>query len=211
MTKLDTKTSNPSIVPPINEALTKIQKTTIVESKNNQIPDAGYNYVLTEVGKDRYENKIEEESAEALAKIEILKKQIYQKIQYYIKQRRKNKIRAFSFRVLSTLLAAVVTILLGLNFEGFEKLFNTLALIISGFITVIGILQKFLDSKDLWVRYTETVGKLEALQFSIAYLQESKNAIKLKDVEFVKLKYDKVMEETVDFVVNVRMEDAPQG
>ncbi|WP_157637751.1 SLATT domain-containing protein [Flexithrix dorotheae] len=209
MTKLNTKPTSPPIVPPVEEENTS-QKPQGASAKRNQIPDAGYNYILTEVSKERYDNKLEEENIEALAKLEILKKQIFRKIQFYTRERRKNKLRAFSFRVLSTFLAAVVTILLGLNFEGFEKLFNTLALIISGFITVIGILQKFLDSKDLWVRFTETVGKLEALQFSINYLQESKGAIKLKDVEYIKLKYDKIMEETVSFVVNVRAEDGQQ-
>ena len=101
-------------------------------------------------------------------------------------------------------MAAVVTILLGLNIEGLEKTFNTMALIISGFLTVIGILQKLLDSKDLWVQYTSTVAKLEGLLFSIEYLEEGKNAIRLKDVEFIKLKYDKIMESTTDFIIKVR-------
>ncbi|MEM1137983.1 MAG: SLATT domain-containing protein [Bacteroidota bacterium] len=179
----------PKIVPPIEE---------------NSIPDTGYKYILTEVTSDRYQPKHQEEIAEAQGKLSKLKNRIAIDIKFYKNERKKNKIRAFFIRVMSTFMAAVITILLGLNIEGFEKTFSTIALIISGFLTVISILQKLLDSKDLWVQYTSTVSHLEGLQFSIEYLEAGKNALRLRDVEFVKLKYDKIMNDTANFVIKVR-------
>ena len=183
------KKALPKIVPPLAD---------------DSIPDTGYHYVLTEVDKDRYEPKIEEEINEAQGKLNIIKKRITRDVDFYKKERKKNKLRAFVIRVMSTFLAAIITVLLGLHLEGLEKTFNTIALVISGFLTIIGILQKMLDSKDLWVQYTSTVAKLEGLLFSIEYLEEGKNAIRLKDVEYVKLKYDKIMQETTAFVIKVR-------
>ncbi|MBT31066.1 MAG: hypothetical protein CMO01_15525 [Thalassobius sp.] len=184
-----TQSPLPKIVPPI---------------ENDEIPDTGYKYVLKDVEEDRYKPRFEEEIAEAQSKLNKIKGKVEKEVSFYKKERRKNKVRTFVIRVMSTLMAAVVTILLGLNIEGLEKTFNTMALIISGFLTVIGILQKLLDSKDLWVQYTSTVAKLEGLLFSIEYLEEGKNAIRLKDVEFIKLKYDKIMESTTDFIIKVR-------
>ena len=179
----------PKIIPPV---------------ENNEIPDTGYDYILSDVTEERYKPRYEEEIVEAQGKLNIIKSKIEKDITFYKKERKKNKIRAFSIRVVSTLMAAVVTILLGLNIEGLEKTFNTFALVISGFLTVIGILQKLLDSKDLWVQYTSTVAKLEGLLFSIEYLEEGKNALRLKDVEYVKLKYDKILKLTTEFVIKVR-------
>ncbi len=183
------KPSLPKIVPP---------------TEDDNIPDTGYHYVLTDVSKERYEPKVEEELNEAQGKLNIIKKRISNDIDFYKKERKKNKLRAFIIRVMSTFLAAIITVLLGLHLEGLEKTFNTIALVISGFLTIIGILQKMLDSKDLWVQYTATVAKLEGLLFSIEYLEEGKNAIRLKDAEYVKLKYDKIMQQTTAFVIKVR-------
>ncbi|UZR93882.1 SLATT domain-containing protein [Chondrinema litorale] len=172
--------------------------------KKDELPDTGYKYVLTDVTEDRYKPRFEEEISEAQNKLNKIKAKVGKDVSFYKNERRKNKVRAFVIRVMSTLMAAVITILLGLNIEGLEKTFNTMALVISGFLTVIGILQKLLDSKDLWVQYTSTVAKLEGLLFSIEYLEEGKNALRLKDVEFIKLKYDRIMESTTDFIIKVR-------
>ncbi len=185
------------VLPPVEEADKALKPQDLV-------PANGYNYILDTVSPERYTAVSEQEQEEARSKLKLLKKQITEKHNFYLKERGKNKKRAFIFRIISTALAAVVTVLLGLHFEGLEKIFNTIALIISGFITLIGIVQRLLDSKDLWVQYTSTAGKLEALMFTIQYLEESGSAIRLRDVEYVKFRYDAVMDNTLKFVINVR-------
>lgn len=196
---LQTQQPDTSSVAPKKKTLPKI-----VPPVSNEKPDTGYKYILTDITQERYQPKVEEEIEEAKGKLTIIKNKVVKDIDFFKNERRKNKFRAFYIRIMSTFLAAIITILLGLHLEGFEKIFSGIALVISGFLTVIGILQKMLDSKDLWVQYTDTVAQLEGLLFSIDYLQVSERAIRLKDVDYVKLKYDKIMYKTTDFIIKVR-------
>ena len=175
-----------------------------------QYPDAGYYYILSEVEKGRYEHLVEQELSEAKAKLDFVKGVITKKVKEFKGKRQNNKVRAFIFTTLSTALAAIVTVLLGWSQDGSSELLTHIALIISAIITVVGVFQKFWDAKDLWVRYTLSAGKLESLLFTIEYLEKSENALRLRDVEYIKLKFDQISEETTAFVVKVRSDD-PKG
>lgn len=165
-----------------------------------------YNYVTDPVTPERYQVG-EEESAEASAKLEHLEGSVNETIEYYEKRNSKNKFRAFIFKFVSAGLSAVVTILLGINFKGYEQLFNSVALSISASVTVIAGMQAFFDYQELWVKYTETLDQLKILKESIEYVKLSGKALRLKDVEQLKMTYDEIVQQTSEFLIQVRADD----
>ena len=192
----------PRVIPPIAENDGDEE-----HLKELLLSESDIQYAFDEVTPERYHSVTEEELAEAKGKLVVLKKQITEKRKEFVKDRKNSRNWAFFFRILTTLLASVVTILLGINFEGFHKVMNNIALIISVGITVLSIIHRFFDSKELWVQYTHVAGKLEGLLFTIEYLEESQSALRLRQVEYIKYQYDKIMSQSLKFVVSVRNDD----
>jgi len=169
--------------------------------------DHSLHYMFEEVTPDRYHSVTEEEVQEASAKLLALKHQITQKKHEFLKRRKKSRNSAFFFRVLTAALASIVTILLGIDFGVNQKFMNNIALIISVGMTVLTISHRFFDSKALWVQYTYTTGQLDTLLFNIGYLEECRQSLRLKQVEYLRYRYDQLMAGTLKFIVSVRSEE----
>lgn len=163
----------------------------------------------------------EAERKEVELKLSILEGEIEADIKLYKKRSKVKGRGAFIFRFLSTALAAVVTVLLGVNltvFDGMEYIrtplgqplswyANTIAIIISAFLTVIGALRTFLDSNELWVVYTDTVSKLTQLLEDIQYLKIGFDFCTLDDVNLLNLEYARIKEEAENARLKLRMDD----
>jgi hypothetical protein len=99
-----------------------------------------------------------------------------EKIQEYIilfdKKRQLNKFLSFGIKLTGALMAASITVLLGITFkEKPENLFKNIALILGALITVFNTWDAFFNHKSLWVRFTIAMSKLYALKNSISYLK----------------------------------------
>jgi hypothetical protein len=163
----------------------------------------------------------EAERKEVELKLSILEGEIEADIKLYEKRSKVKGRGAFIFRFLSTALAAVVTVLLGVNltvFDGMENIrtpfgqplswyANTIAIMISAFLTVIGALRTFLDSNELWVVYTDVVSQLTQLLEDIQYLKIGFNYCTLDDVNLLNLEYARIKEEAENARLKLRMED----
>lgn len=163
----------------------------------------------------------EAERKEVELKLSILESEIESDIKLYKKRGKLKGRGAFIFRFLSTALAAVVTVLLGVNltvFDGMENVrtpfgqplswyANTIAIMISAFLTVIGALRTFLDSNELWVVYTDTVSQFTQLLEDIQYLKIGFNYCTLDDINLLNLEYARIKEEAENARLKLRMDD----
>ena len=158
-----------------------------------------------------------EEKKEAQSKLTYLVGKIKKDLAFYRKKERKSGRGTLAFSVLSSLLAASVTVLLGLNVttwmrnNNFDWYINTIALIISAFISVIGVIQNFTDSKPLWVKYTDTANQYQQLLDNIEYMQLAGDYITLDDVNQLKLSYNRIKEGTHDYIIQVRSQEDGGG
>ena len=163
----------------------------------------------------------EEERKDVEYKLSILESAIQDDVLVYQKRGKIKGKGTLIFRLLTTALAALVTVLLGINltvFDGNEYIrapfgqplswyANTIAIIISAFLTVIGALRTFLDSNELWVIYTDTVNELNQLLEDIQYLKIGQNYCTLDDVNLLNLEYARIKEEAEDQRLKLRTEN----
>ena len=114
----------------------------------------------------------------------------------------------------STVLAGIVTVLLGWRmFETnavWVNWLSNIALVFSAMITVMGVMSKFWDAQQLWVRYTDTENALKRLLGYIEYSEqglETVKALRLVDVEALNLKYHLILQATNRLVHDVRSQN----
>jgi hypothetical protein len=95
-------------------------------------------------------------------------------LQSFEGKRKQNKRRAFMVYLGATMLSALVTVLLGLQGVADSKLLyiRNGALILSATVTVLTAFDTFFNHRALWVRYTQTVSHLRALQTELEYISE---------------------------------------
>jgi len=154
-----------------------------------------------------------EEGAEAEKKLKYLEDKIKKDLQFYKKKEKKSGKGTLIFSVLSSLLAASVTVLLGLNVttwmrnNNFDWYINTIALVISAFISVIGVVQNFTDSKPLWIKYTDAINQYQHLLDNIEFMRLAGEYITLEDVIDIKLAYNKIKSGTNNYIIQVRSQD----
>jgi len=163
----------------------------------------------------------EEEQKDVELKLSILESEIQKDVELYRKRGNVKGKGTVVFRLLTTALAATVTVLLGVNLTVFNDMeymrtplgqplswyANTLAIIISAFLTVLGALRTFLDSNELWVLYTDTVSQLQQLLEDIQYLKIGFNYCTLDDVNMLNLEYSRIKEDTETNRLRLRMDD----
>ncbi|SFE99338.1 SLATT domain-containing protein [Thermoflexibacter ruber] len=155
-----------------------------------------------------------EEKIEVADKLEYLENKIQEDLATSQKQERKQQWGALVLTMLGTVSAALLTVILGINLTGklAEPIFgipstwfvNTLALIISAFMTIISDLRMFFDSHELWVRHSATVSQLKNLLYYIRYLRTSPETITMTEVDLIKLDYSRIREETDKAIVKAR-------
>ncbi|OJJ17441.1 hypothetical protein BKI52_26580 [marine bacterium AO1-C] len=154
-----------------------------------------------------------DERAEAEKKLKYLEDKIKKDLQYYERKEKKSGKGTLVFSVLSSLLAASVTVLLGLNITDFMRkhnvdwYINTVALVISAFISVIGVVQNFTDSKPLWIKYTDAINQYQHLLDNIEFMRLAGEYITLEDVTDIKLAYNKIKSGTNNYIIQVRSQD----
>ncbi len=154
-----------------------------------------------------------DESIEAFAKLEKLKEAIKTDYDFYYKQSTSSGNWALIFRVMSSALAAIVTVLLGLNITDYMKslgldwFVNFFALLISAFISVIGVIQGFYDVNEVFLFYKGTAYKLAQLLKKIDYLEAgSDKQISLHKVNLIFLAHTRIIESVQEYEIQVRTE-----
>jgi hypothetical protein len=118
------------------------------------------------------------------------------------------KKNAFRLRIVSVLLAALITILLGLKFKDveFSHIFTNISLVLGAAITVISAYEAFFDPRALWVRETVTFVRLKDLKRDIEFWRTGKDPedIDLEKLESYKNKLDNILDDTLKYWMKIR-------
>lgn len=155
-----------------------------------------------------------DEKVEIGDKLDYLETKIQNDLVISEKQEKKQQYGALALKMMGTVLAALLTVILGINLTGrlSQPIFgidptwfvNTTALLISAFMTIISDLRMFFDSNELWVRYSSTANQLKNLLYYIRYLRTSPETITMYEVDLIKLDYSRIREETDKTIVKAR-------
>jgi hypothetical protein len=164
--------------------------------------------------------KIEgDERQEVELKMNYLIEQLSNDILMFEEEMQKTGSMSAKLKILSTALAAIVTVLLGINITGalehpiilglnLSWFLNTLALFISAFLTMLTDLQGFYDSKGLWVKYTEAKGYLEQLFSLLEYMKQGGvDYISLEDINGLMIQFQFVKQDLNAYMVELRADD----
>ncbi|TAH22480.1 MAG: DUF4231 domain-containing protein [Cytophagales bacterium] len=156
----------------------------------------------------------DDEKVEIGDKLDYLETKIQDDLVVSEKQEKKQQYGALALKMMGTVLAALLTVILGINLTGrlSQPIFgidptwfvNTTALLISAFMTIISDLRMFFDSNELWVRYSSTANQLKNLLYYIRYLRTMPETITMLEVDLIKIDYSRIREETDKTIVKAR-------
>ncbi len=154
----------------------------------------------------------ENESIEAQKKLDILLNQINDSIKEYRIKRQQNRRPALLFRILTTGLASVVTILIGMKVStAYSEWLNNIALIISALMTVVSAWNSFFDYTELWVYYTKAEEDLKILKDEIEFALVGNAHLSLNDVNFFSIRYFEEKKAAVEYLHKVRSDEGQKN
>jgi hypothetical protein len=142
---------------------------------------------------------------------------IEDKIQEYIilfeRKRQVNKYLSFGIKLSAALMAALITIILGVTFKDKpENAYKNAALILGALITVFNTWDAFFNHKALWVRFTIAMSRLYSLKNTISYLK-TKPVGQITEVKLDSLyeELQKIISETNSNWEELRKEESNVG
>lgn len=141
-------------------------------------------------------------------RLECLKMDIEKLVTRYQSEAHQYKNQAFRLRIVSVVLASIITILLGLKLgnDSMTTVFSNVALILSSAITVLSAYEAFFDPRALWVRETVTFARLKDLERDLRYWSAGQDpeTIDIKEVEAFKQRLDGILEETLKYWMKIK-------
>ncbi len=150
-----------------------------------------------------------EPKTEAEKKLEFLYNSIHASLRVATKKRYRNRGPALIFKMLTTGLSAVVTILLGVKVsEIYIEDINNVALVISAFMTFIAGLSSFMDNHALWVLFTTVEERYKVILKEIEYYVTGNENIQLDEVNALQQRYKDTLDEIAGRVSELRAEDS---
>jgi Protein of unknown function (DUF4231) len=100
-----------------------------------------------------------------------LRDQVDKLVDHYRREAEKHKRSALVLRIVSVVIAGLITVLLGLRWEDktLPILASNVSLALSALITVLSAYEAFFDPRALWIRETVTFARLKDLQRDLGY------------------------------------------
>ena len=118
------------------------------------------------------------------------------------------KREAFQLRIVSVILAALITVLLGLKFrnDALTAWFSNIALVLGAAISVLSAYEAFFDPRALWVRETVTFARLKDLQRDVRFWTSGVDpgAVRPEMLEMFKRRLDAILEDTLKYWMKIR-------
>jgi len=154
----------------------------------------------------------ESESLAAQKKLDILLNQINNSIKEYRIKRQQNHRPALLFKILTTGLASVVTILIGMKVStAYSEWLNNIALVISALMTVVSAWNSFFDYTELWVYYTKSEEDLKILKDEIEFTLGGNAHLSMDDINFFSNRYFEEKKAAVDYLHKVRSDEGQKN
>jgi hypothetical protein len=144
----------------------------------------------------------------AIEQLNWLQTEVDDLVKRYQRESAHHKKHAFRLRIMSVLLAATITVLLGLKLQNtpLAEYLSNVALILGAAITVLSAYEAFFDPRALWVRETVTFARLKDLQRDLRFWASGLDAETI-DVEVLgryKSKLDSILEDTLKYWMKIR-------
>lgn len=144
----------------------------------------------------------------AIERLNWLQTEVDDLVKRYQRESAQHKKTAFRLRIMSVLLAAAITVLLGLKLQNtpLAEYFSNVALILGAAITVLSAYEAFFDPRALWVRETVTFARLKDLQRDLRFWASGLDpeAIDVEVLGRYKSKLDSVLEDTLKYWMKIR-------
>jgi hypothetical protein len=190
-----------------------------IKDQSNLIQELAYpgggDRILSQTGEYSYLQKLRDkvldtrnqvknspqDSERVKMKLSHLKAKIEKEKNQYAKWETKSKGWALFFQVLTAGLAAIVTILLGIELSSviLGWWIKTICLIISAFISIIGIIARFYDADEKYAKYMDTSYKMAQLLNLIEYIELDAEYISLADANEIFKEVERILDSTYEF------------
>lgn len=146
-------------------------------------------------------------------KLKLIEKEIDDRVREFARKRRSDKYWAFGLKVMSVLLAAIITILLGLQVGAdLSTSFKNIALVLGALITVLNAYEAFYDYRALWIRRTVTLVNLYKLQRDFRFYKSGTEPGEISSAAVAKFKehLDEIMDRDLRNWLKLRDADPEQ-
>ncbi|HLP65510.1 SLATT domain-containing protein [Flavobacterium sp.] len=127
--------------------------------------------------------------------LQLLKEQIEIRIRNIDSRRIYYRKRSFFSFISTSVLAAISTLLLGLNFMNWKEEIRICVLVITSLITVVNTYNSFFNYKELWVANNDALNQFRELNFNIEYFQKGKVEIDDATLTAFKNQYQTILNE----------------
>jgi hypothetical protein len=147
-------------------------------------------------------------------KIQYLQQRLEEQIEAFNNGRRKNKKKAFRFRLSVILCSAFTTILIGLQSFGssLEPIIKDAALIFSAMVTALSAIDAFYNHRALWIRYTATSNDLKTVQSKLQYLLAgNRENVEENRIDELFEEFHRILNETNEYWLQLRKENEKQA
>lgn len=134
-------------------------------------------------------------------KLAYLQEEVDKQVNSYAGDATRHKGSALRLKITSVILAALITVLLGLKLTSpaVKDVFSNVALIFGALITICSAYEAFFDPRTLWVRETVTCVRLKDLQRDLRFWTAGTdpNAIDPATVDHFKSRLDRILQESL--------------
>jgi hypothetical protein len=146
---------------------------------------------------------------EVVRKFAYLKTKIAAESANYSKWESKSKKWALFFQILTATLAGIVTIILGIKLSNQEVVWwlNTIALVMTVSISILGVVQRFFDADEKYAKYQDTHYKLQLLLNDIEYLELGIDYVTLADANALQAEFSRILASTYEYEMQLITSD----
>lgn len=128
-------------------------------------------------------------------KLDFLKVSIAERLKNIDSKRIYYRRQAFSAYILTAVLSAITTILLGLKIPELNEFVRISALVITTVITVISAYNAFFNNKELWIANNIARNRFYKLHFEIEYAEKAPDTISDEVVTGFKNSYQEILDD----------------
>jgi hypothetical protein len=146
-------------------------------------------------------------------KLKLIESEIDDRVREFARKRKGDKRWAFGLKVAGVSLAAIITVLLGLQLgDEWSGPFKNIALVLGALITVFNAYEAFYDYRALWVRRTVTLVNLYKLQRDFRFYKSGVEPAEISNttLERFKNRLDEIMDNDLRNWLKLRDADPEQ-
>lgn len=128
-------------------------------------------------------------------RLEFLKKEIAARRFGLVRRSNYYQATAFWPFMISVVLSAIVTVLLGFNDPGLRETFRLTALGLTAIVTIANAYNSFYSNRQLWVANNKALNRLYRLIFDIAYSEQGDHYVSDTETEAFRATYQCILDE----------------